>query len=209
MGITIDHISQIAATNPSFRGMLLGYTAELKLKELISCVPGVFNITKQNDHDRSKKGDFHINYLGHDLYIELKSIRTDTAVCKDGIWTGKAQVDASDKRQITLPNGQKFATTLLLRGGFDILSVNCFAFGNEWKFSFILGSDLPYPSSKKYGEISTFLLAGMINVTWPAIGKYVDDLRCILNRAIMEKTIDMQSENKTLYIDNFIARNGK
>jgi hypothetical protein len=44
-------------------------------------------------------------------------------------WQGKAQVDASDSRTISLPDGSTMKTTCLLRGEFDILAVNCFAFG--------------------------------------------------------------------------------
>ena len=43
-----------------------------------------------------------------------------------------AQVDASDKREVTFPNGTTLATTCLLPGKFDILAVNLFEFVQEW-----------------------------------------------------------------------------
>ena len=46
-------------------------------------------------------------------------------------WIGKAQVDASDRREIVLPDNSRVTTTCLLKGEFDILAVNVFAFGRE------------------------------------------------------------------------------
>ncbi|QSV70268.1 MAG: hypothetical protein HEQ20_05195 [Aphanizomenon flos-aquae KM1D3_PB] len=72
----------------------------------------------------------HIIYHHRAFSIESKSLqKTQSKWDKESqIWFGKAQVDASDNREIILPNGRKLKTTLLIRGEFDILAVNCYGF---------------------------------------------------------------------------------
>ena len=56
-GITAEQLTQALEKNPSLRGMILGYVAEQKLKEIISTLTDVSFITKFDDHNRKKKGD--------------------------------------------------------------------------------------------------------------------------------------------------------
>ncbi len=56
-GITAEQLTQVLEKNPSLRGMILGYVAEQKLKEIISTLTDVSFITKFDDHNRKKKGD--------------------------------------------------------------------------------------------------------------------------------------------------------
>jgi len=78
------------------------------------------------------------------------------------------QVDASDRRPVTLSDGSKLETTCLLRGEFDILAVNLFQFREEWDFAFILNTDLPSSKSKKYTEFQREqLLATSVKITFP------------------------------------------
>ncbi|NJN38184.1 MAG: hypothetical protein HC790_04720, partial [Acaryochloridaceae cyanobacterium CSU_3_4] len=60
--VTANEMTILLQENPSLRGMLFGYVAELKLRELISAFPGVGLMKKFDDHDRKKKGDLHIIY---------------------------------------------------------------------------------------------------------------------------------------------------
>jgi hypothetical protein len=69
-------------------------------------------------------------------------------------WTGVAQVDASDSREISFPDGSKLKTTCLRRGEFDLLAINCFAFGEKWRFAFALNSELPANTYKKIRNIN-------------------------------------------------------
>jgi hypothetical protein len=55
--ITAEELSRAINENPSLRGMVFGYVAEVKLKELIKSFPGVTYFTKFDDHNRKKKGD--------------------------------------------------------------------------------------------------------------------------------------------------------
>ena len=136
--ITAEQLTEMLDANPSLRGMLLGYAAEVKLKEIITSFPEVSYTTKFDDHNRKKKGDLYVVYHGKAFDIESKSLQSSMIKYDDDKdeWSGKAQVDASDRRDVILPSGEKLNTTLLLRNEFDVLAVNCYAFQNEWKFVF-------------------------------------------------------------------------
>lgn len=162
-------VSHLIRENPSLRGMLFGYVAERKFHELFLNHPEVVDAKKDDDHDRTKKGDRRIMYKGKSLTIEVKSLQTKTVQRReDGTWRGKAQVDASDKRTITFPDKTTLDTTLLLRGEFHLLAVNCFAFGQGWRFAFAKNSDLPRSTWATYTDIQREqLIASLIEVTWP------------------------------------------
>ena len=186
-GINAEQLTKMLDANPSLRGMLLGYTAEVKLKEIITAFPEVSYITKFDDHNRKKKGDLYVVYHGKAFSIESKSIQSSMINFDDdkNEWFGKAQVDASDRRYVTLPNGEKLNTTLLLRNEFDVLAVNCYAFQNEWKFIFAKNRDLPNSTYKKYSEEArNSLIASLIPVTWPPKPAFYADLRKLLNEMV-------------------------
>ena len=150
--ITAEQLTNLLVENPSLRGMLLGYTAELKLKELITSFPEISFTTKFDDHNRKKKGDLYIVYRRKAFDVESKSLQTSMITYDEEtlVWSGKAQVDASDRRVVLLPNGEELSTTLLLRGEFDVLAVNCYAFESTWRFIFARNADLPF---SKYRNI--------------------------------------------------------
>ena len=136
-GITVEDLSQAVLENGSLRGMVFGYVAEIKLRKLLSDNADVTSYAKDDDHDRSKKGDLRITYKGHEFRIESKSLQTArNKTLGDGSFAGAAQVDASDRRTVTLPDGAQLQTTNLLVGEFDVLSVNCFTFQKPMALSF-------------------------------------------------------------------------
>ena len=187
--ITAEQLSQLLNQNPSLRGMLLGYVAEFKLREMITSFPEVSFITKFDDHDRKKKGDLYIIYQGKAFDVEAKSLQT--AMVKwdeeNKRWTGKAQVDASDRRQIEMPDGSLLHTTLLLKGEFDILAVNCYAFQQSWAFIFARNSDLPTSTWRGYTETQReSLIASLIPITYPPEPPFYSDLRVLLEEMIAE-----------------------
>jgi hypothetical protein len=186
--------------------MLFGYVAELKLLEEIEGVAGVNGTpTKPDDHDREEKYDWKVDYKGKELTFESKSLQSKTVEFaephsdrwdkmapkfggqppEDGFWYGKAQVDASDRRPVTFPDGSTKETTLLLRGDFDILAINLFEFGQEWKFIYARNEDL---KGSTYGGYSDYeqkhLLASMQDATWPPCEPYTADLHSILDAHI-------------------------
>lgn len=189
-GINEKELTELVDQNPSLRGILLGYVAEKKFHDNFLNHQSISFIQKDDDHDRSRKGDRRIVYKGHTFLIEVKSLQTKmiTNVGKDK-WLGKAQVDASDSRTISLPDGSNMKTTCLLRGEFDILAVNCFAFGEKWRFGFALNSELPPNTFKKYTDYQkSYLLPSLIPVEWPLKPPFTDNLIKLLNRLIKQST---------------------
>lgn len=187
--VTAEQLSEVIAHNPSLRGMLFGYVAEIKLRELISSFPEVTYMTKFDDHDRKKKGDLYVIY--HDRAFDIESKSLQTAMVKrdeeNGRWTGKAQVDASDRRLISLPDGSTMNTTLLLRGEFDVLAINCYAFDRKWHFAFAKNSDLPTSSFKKYTQVQREnVIASLVPVAWPPEPPFHTDLRVLLAEMVAE-----------------------
>ncbi|OKH39609.1 hypothetical protein NIES2119_04860 [[Phormidium ambiguum] IAM M-71] len=185
--VTEEELTILLKGNPSLRGMLFGYVAELKLREIISAFPGVKSIKKFDDHDRKKKGDLHIIYHHRAFSVESKSLQTNQIKfdVENQVWSGKAQVDASDSRIIALPNGQTLKTALLLRGEFDILAVNCYEFTKQWQFQFARNRDLPCSSYKKYTtEQRCALISSLITVTWPPKPPFYIDLKLLLDEML-------------------------
>ncbi|MXX11245.1 MAG: restriction endonuclease, partial [Nitrospira sp. SB0667_bin_9] len=124
--ITVEELTQVVDQNPSIRGMLLGYLAEVKLEKLWLRRTGISDVSKHDDHDRKKKGDRVVAYKGREFIFESKSLQTNTIRKTDEGWVGKTQVDASDRREVVLPDGTRVNTTCLLRNEFHILAVNVF-----------------------------------------------------------------------------------
>ncbi|NOH01487.1 MAG: restriction endonuclease [Chloroflexi bacterium] len=185
-GITGKELTELVDQNPSLRGILLGYVAEKKFQDNYLSHPGITSVQKDDDHVRSMKGDRRIVYKGQTFLIEVKSLQTNMVRnLGNDRWQGKAQVDASDSRTITLPDGTTMKTTCLLRGEFDILAVNCFAFGEKWRFAFALNADLPPNTFKKYTEYQRrYLLPSLIPIEWPLNPPFTDKLIKLLKRLV-------------------------
>lgn len=189
MGITEQELTDLVDQNPSLRGILLGYVAEKKFHDTFLEHPEISEKSKDDDHNRKKKGDRRIIYKGKTLTIEVKSLQT--AMVKrlgPDQWIGKAQVDGSDRRIVKFPDGTMLNTTLLLRGEFHLLAVNCFAFGGQWRFAFAKNSDLPFSSFKKYtASQKAQLIASLIKITWPPEPPFTDDPFILLDQLLYEK----------------------
>lgn len=185
--IDASALTSILVENPGLRGMLMGHVAERKLQMMVREVPGVSLLAKPDDHNRMRKGDLHIAYKGKEFRIESKSLQTNTISysSEEGVWRGKAQVDASDRRSVLLENGQSLQTTLLKRGEFDILAVNCFAFGNGWRFVFAKNEDLPTSSYAQYPEeVRNQLIASLVSIEYPPRLPFVADIHELLDAMI-------------------------
>ncbi len=175
--LTEQELTVIVDANPSLRGMFIGYVAEYKLRRILAANPHVTHLSKPDDHSRKKgdKNDTVITYKGEQFSIEVKSLQTSTIKydASNNLDTAKAQVDASDSRKLTFPDGTTLVTTNLLRGEFDILAVNLFQFRKEWEFAFALNSDLPGSRYKNYTETQRGqLLATQVTVTLPIVSPY-------------------------------------
>jgi hypothetical protein len=74
-----------------------------------------------------------------------------------------------------------------VRGEFDVLAVNCYAFEEQWQFVFARNSDLPASPHKGYtAEQQRWLNASLIPVTWPPLPPFHLDLPSLLDTMIKE-----------------------
>jgi hypothetical protein len=145
--ISREDLEEIISENPSLRGYLQGYIAEIQLKKKLSTLPGVTSITKIPDRD-SRRGDLLMSYKGIELTVEVKCLSA-LAIKEnflDGGHEGVISLKNSDRKHI----GEGAHTCCLSRGEFDILAVCTFAVTQEWTFLFIENQYLP--SSKFYPE---------------------------------------------------------
>ena len=63
-----------------------------------------------------------------------------------------------------------------MAGQFDLLAVNLFAFGDEWRFIYAKNSDLPQSAYRGYTDYQRrHLLATMVSVTWPPEPPFYDE----------------------------------
>ena len=66
--ITTEDLTKVIDRNPSLRGMIIGYLAEMKLEQLWLSGKGISHVGKHDDHDRKKKGDRIVVYKEHTDY---------------------------------------------------------------------------------------------------------------------------------------------
>ncbi len=187
-GITVEELSKAILENGSLRGMVFGYVAEVKLRELLEANPDVSFVVKGDDHDRKRKGDLRIIYKGRNFLLESKSLQTNSIKrLADKSFAGKAQVDGSDRRTVTFADGSRLETTNLLVGEFDVLAINCFAFEDVWFWVFAQNEDLPRSTYRKYTPVQqSSLLATLVAVTKPVSGMFTDNLFALLDAMIAE-----------------------
>ncbi len=181
--ITAEELSEIVAENPSMRGLMFGFVAEYKFKKEWLLRPEITNLTTPRSHDRRAKGDFCFEYRGHGITVEVKSLDTPKVRHQGEIYEGTFQCNASDSREVVLPNKKKLTTNCLVVGEFDLLAVCLFAFGNRWKFAFALNRDLPRTTWRGYTSTQRkYLLKSAMAISWPLRAPFVDDLFVLLNR---------------------------
>lgn len=178
--------------NPSLRGMIVGYAAEFQLRKLLSSDERLSNIVKDDDHDRTAKGDLRFTYRGKGFRLESKSLQTNSIRPQlDGSIHAKFQCDASDARDVRFSDGSVLTTTSLRRGEFDILAVCLFPVANRWEFVFAHNQDLPGVQSrnrKPYTQVQQEeLLATMMSITYPVRedrGIFCHDIFALLDQRI-------------------------
>ncbi len=76
--ITPQFLTKVVRDNPSLRGMMLGYIAETKLRELFESDARISDLRKDDDHDRSRKGDLVLVYKGKEFKFEAKALQTNS-----------------------------------------------------------------------------------------------------------------------------------
>ena len=87
-----------------------------------------------------------------------------------------------------MPDGSAITTTCLLKGEFDILAVNVFAFAGIWRFVFAKNDDLPTSSYRKYTDYQRrHLLATLVNVSWPPQPPFLEEPFTLMNEIIQNR----------------------
>jgi len=175
--VTRAELNEILSTRPSARGHLFGFVAEYKLTKMFFTDPRIQSLRRYDDHDRTRPGDFGFIYRGMPVNVSVKSLQTSSVKpISSTEYKGRCQCDASDKSEKTLPNGEKLKTTNLVVGGFDLLAVNIFHFGQKWRFAFAKNIDLPRSKGRMYTDTQrAYLLATSIPMTWPLAAPFHDE----------------------------------
>lgn len=186
--ISAEELTKIVQENPSLRGFIFGYVSEYKARAFFEGHAGIENVKKYDDHDRTSKGDISFHYKGREFKVEAKSLQTNSVVQSgEDTWTGKFQCDASDRREIHLPNGHTVNTTCLAVGEFDIVAVSLYAFGDQWRFAFAKNEDLPHPSNRSRNiaaEDREYLIKSLIDITWPLQAPFTTDVYSLLDEMV-------------------------
>ena len=183
LGVTAKQVEQLVQAVPRLRGVLIGYLAEGKL---VNRWFKYYEPSRPDDHDRTMKWDRLITYKRHKVSIEVKSLQTNSVrETAPGQYKGRFQCDASDSRPVVLPDGSTVKTVCLVVGGFDLLAINLFEFGQQWHFAFVKNSDLPRTRSNKYTpNQQQHLLQTTPPITWPLQPPYRDEPFSLLDEII-------------------------
>jgi hypothetical protein len=186
-GFTMQEVSDLVEANPSMKGLIAGYLAEVQLRRMFFSDARTEYLGKHDDHDRINKGDLRILYKGREFNYESKSLNGKNFKFYDGKWHGRANVDGSDSIIKELPSGKKVKTVLLPYGTFDIVAVNLFAFEDAWHFIFARNKDLPSCKHKDLtDEERKYFLMSMIPVTWPPTPPWTDDPYPLMDEILAE-----------------------
>jgi hypothetical protein len=186
--ITTEELSEIVFENPSMRGLMFGFVAEYKPKKTWLLRPEITNLVRPRSHDRKQKCDFRFEYKGADVKVEVKCLDTPKVREVDWGYEGTFQCNASDTTPVALPNGEILNTNCLVVGGFDLLAVCLFAFGNVWRFAFALNESLPRSTSKKYtAEQQAYLLKSSMKITLPLQPPFADEPFALLDRLLAQR----------------------
>ncbi len=172
------------------RGLMFGYVAEYKLRKEWLLRPEVTNLIRPRSHDRKAKGDFRFEYRGHSITVEVKSLDTPKVRHHDEVYEGTFQCNASDSREVVLPNRKKLTTNCLVVGEFDLLAVCLFSFGNRWRFAFALNRDLPRTTWRGYTPAQRkYLLKSAMAISWPLRAPFTAEPFGLLDRLVAERMV--------------------
>ena len=186
--LTAGELSEIVAENPSMRGLMFGFVAEYKLKKAWLERREVVNLVRPRSHDRKQKCDFLFDYKGHAIRVEVKCLDTPKVKEVTGSYEGTFQCNASDTTLVPLPNGETVSTNCLVVGGFDLLAVCLYSFGNSWRFAFALNEELPRSTWRKYTpEQQKYLLLSSMKISLPLRAPFADEPFALLDRLLAKR----------------------
>jgi hypothetical protein len=180
-----DCLIEVLRDRPSLRGMVYGFLAEIQLGRWLHQV-GIPLDTHLVDDDHAKtKSDRTIPYNGRRYTIQVKSMQTNSIREVDpGAFRAGVQCDGSDRREVTLPNGNTVLTTNYVTGEFMVLATALHPFTGSWDFAFRLNSTLERTTSSRYAKADRqYLLKTMVGITWPLQEPWTADLLGLLDRS--------------------------
>lgn len=198
--IDTEDVVNVIRQNPSLRGFAYGYVAEQEFVKWLH-KEGIqeHEHYKEPEHDRKKsKSDRTLTYRGNTHTVQVKSMQTNSireATAKDKLdkkdlggnpvditFVATVQNDASDSRDIKLPNGNTVHTTCYAAGEYDVLAVSIQPFVGHWAFAFKPNKQLRRTKDKKYREEDRpYLLATTEIITWPLSGGWTTKLFDLLD----------------------------
>lgn len=160
----------------------------LKLSQMWFSDPRIESLERYDNHDRTRPGDFGFAYRGTPITVQVKSLQSNQVRRTESGYSGTFQCDASDRRPVILPNGETVETTCLVVGGFDLVAVNLFQFGQQWRFAFAKNEDLPTSRSNRYTpDRRKHLLATSVKITWPLQPPFRDEPFQVLDEIVTPK----------------------
>ncbi len=184
-GLTKEDLETLIAENPHVYSPVSGFHAEYKCRQLCLNIPEISDISRPSGYDKKEKGDFVFSYRGEVLRLEVKSLDGPKVVRNDNDrWQGTFQCNASDARAVELPNGHTVTTNCIVAGGWDVLAVNLYDFGRQWRFAFAKQSDLPRASTQYPDVDRKHLLASSMSIELPLSAPFRDNLKSVLDEII-------------------------
>ncbi len=165
----MDVLYEVLRHVPSVRGIVYGNVAEVEFaKWLVANGIPAADISRDDDHLKTGS-DRTVQVGGKSYKIQVKSLQTNSIEeLAPGRFRGKIQVDASDRREVELPNGHVVNTTCYVAGEFHLLAVPLHPFLSDWQFAFRLNADLPRTTSGRYRpKDRLFLLKTLVDIEYP------------------------------------------
>jgi hypothetical protein len=179
-----DGLVDVLKSNPSLRGMVYGYVAEVAFaRHLEKLGIGQTDHFKPDDHKRKQaKSDRTLKYQNKQYTVQLKSIQTNSLKeIEPGVFRATVQNDASDRRRLILPDGTRVDVTNYVKGEYDVLAVSLQPFTGEWRFAFKKNKDLKLSTYKRYpSNVRGYLLATGEAISWPLSSDWSEDFLAII-----------------------------
>lgn len=178
-----EEIDEVISENPSLRGYIQGYLAEVALKKQLLLLDNVTEVTKIPDKSE-EKGDLKVIYKGLPITVEVKSLLTRSikADTLHETWEGTVGIKNSDKRELQVEGLGTIHATNLVRGEFDVLAISCYAVSGLWDFVYMENEYIP---PKNYDVPSLLKVSFTVNPeTTPCLDL---DLATILERVYVKK----------------------
>ena len=189
-----DTLMRILQENPSVRGMVYGSVSEHHFVTHLSETLQVIRHHKDDDHKKTKS-DRTFVHQDRVFTVQIKSLQTNSIKpLGNGKFKATVQNDASDKRPVTLPNGQTVTTTCYKVGEYDVLAVSLQPFTGKWDYAFKKNTNLR--RTEKYDvETNKYLLATLEPIEYPLepASGWADDLAELLKDEFLGKPVMIET----------------